>query len=734
MVKRTITLYSQPGPQHKANWSLISGTLLVILIVFAALLGPQIAPHDPVEEHTIIRVNDQWITPPFKALEVPGYLLGSDMFGRDLLSRLLWGIGPTLAMVATVAAVRLFLGVYIGLLSGWFENNLGRVLTTLTSVALSLPVLIVALIAIAAIGVELGISAFIIGLSISGWAETAQVIREKTREIKREQYIEAGHALGASNAHNIFGHVLRHVMPMIWMRFAFEISNTLMLTASLGFLGYFIGGDVWIEVGDFVARKVSGKPELGQMLATSQSNLLEPWGMFAVGSTIFITVLGFNLLGEGLRRRLALNRAKKRTLYGWVLSEGIPWLDEKLRQPFKRWSKRSPWLAGATTLLVLSSVVALTRWITRPVQPDNVALPMPQHLWAMERHDPYGTFTTAKLGPQQPHILWTFEVDSFFDGGPAIDQDGNLYLGARDTAFYALNPAGQVLWNTTMPTSTVGTPALSDSSILYVSDVEGGINALSLKGELLWRHVPDIQRKPANGPIIGPDGTIYSGFGSNLQAVAADGTPRWHTATPYGYHETPPLLSADGRWLIREDLVVDAQSGTVIEWPTLEGIDALTTGADGQQYLLSGDVIMRWNYTDDDVEITQSAMWDSQVFTFFEPHFFGAHTDNTLWLLYTSNNNNTQVWLHPDGKLINMARAPISQRSTLVGLDAQLTAYVCGNSQRGNLICAALGKSSPDPLWELDTETELRPQAGAVVPGRIYLTTKEGVLYAIGDE
>ena len=101
---------------------------------------------------------------------------------------------------------------------------------------------------------------------------------------------------------------------MLLMLFAFEISSTLMLTAGLGFLGYYIGGDVWVETDDFVARRISGSPELGQMLATSWVTLTKPWAMVVVGTTIFLTVLGFNLIGEGLRQNIGFAKIQRKGL------------------------------------------------------------------------------------------------------------------------------------------------------------------------------------------------------------------------------------------------------------------------------------------------------------------------------------------------------------------------------------------------------------------------------------
>ena len=147
-------------PRGKRNWPLIVGLFIVLTISILAIIGPTIAPQDPSEEHNISMIEGTWYIPPFD-IGTPGYPLGSDRFGRDLFSQLLWGIRPTMVMVFIVAIVRLFLGVIIGLSAGWFSGKTGRFLNSLIQVALALPVLLVALGAIAIVGVELGIWAFI---------------------------------------------------------------------------------------------------------------------------------------------------------------------------------------------------------------------------------------------------------------------------------------------------------------------------------------------------------------------------------------------------------------------------------------------------------------------------------------------------------------------------------------------------------------------------------------------
>lgn len=153
-LQRKNQIESDATPRVKGIWPLIVGLFIVLTISILAIIGPTIAPKDPSEEHNISMIEGTWYIPPFD-IGTPGYPLGSDRSGRDLFSRLLWGIRPTMVMVFIVAIVRLFLGVIIGLSAGWFSGKTGRFLNSLIQVALALPVLLVALGAIAIVGVEL---------------------------------------------------------------------------------------------------------------------------------------------------------------------------------------------------------------------------------------------------------------------------------------------------------------------------------------------------------------------------------------------------------------------------------------------------------------------------------------------------------------------------------------------------------------------------------------------------
>src|SRR5688500_6076571 len=266
------------------NWALWLGLVLVALVALVALVGPDVAPRDPLQETFIIEdFTGTWVKPPFKPFAVPGFLLGSDTFGRDLFSQLLWAVRPTLTLVLTAAALRLTAGLVVGLVAGWSHGRVGRLAGSAISGARSVPVLFVALFVITLLGVRYGVWAFILGLVLTGWADTARVLAEHTRGIKQRPYVEAARALGSSDSQLLYRHVLPQVMPLVWTMLAFEVSSALLATAALGFLGYFINS-VWLPLGDWTGIRASGQPELGQLLATGFEMRASPWTMVMAGS------------------------------------------------------------------------------------------------------------------------------------------------------------------------------------------------------------------------------------------------------------------------------------------------------------------------------------------------------------------------------------------------------------------------------------------------------------------
>jgi ABC-type dipeptide/oligopeptide/nickel transport system permease subunit len=777
-------------PRRNANWSLIIGAALVFIVAFLSVLGPAIATGDPLKETVIIKVGDKWVKPPFSPLEVPGFPLGSDQFGRDLYSRILYAIQPTMVMVAIVALVRLFWGTLIGLGAGWSSGRMGRLLDILISGALAVPVFMIVLGVIAILGAAGGnllalaqalkapqailaalkdssnsmidqILPFVVGFSINGWGETARIVREQTQAVRGQLYIEAAHAMGASSGRIVKQHVLRQIMSMVWMLFAFEISSTLMVTAGLGFLGYYIGGDVWIEVADFVSRRVSGTPELGQMLATSWSTLTEPWPMVLTGTVIFLAVLGFNLFGEGLRVRLSPENINRNSVFARMKRGINSWTEEYVSYPlgsFLRQHTAAAVLGGFLLLALVSGGIWLKSILSAPPDVSGVVIEAPGgHLWSGELGEPYGTRSKQAPGPApaDPSVLWHYQDEIGLAGGVAVSQDGMIYVGSEQNLLIALNPDGTLAWESHLDQLPVGAPALGADGTIYVTDEGAGLTAFNPQGVQLWHYQPEQAGKPTRGPLSAEDGSIYylledAQRGDTLIALAADSSMRWSTPTGTKAADTTLRLSLDGAVVYAKNLIVSTETGEILEKnlptaadPVLSGREQYFTGADLQNYLLAGHTVMRWGNKGGDFALLQTTEWNYLTLGYGRNATFpidaGASRDQKIWLFYTGRYGGTTViWLEPAGEVIGISTPPFSRNSVMASLDSQNIAYICGREyDTGNQPppkCMAYRLGSAQAEWEIGLEGSLgEVLAAALAGGKLYVVTQDGFLFVVGD-
>ena len=746
-------------PQRRRNWPLILGSFLFLIIVFLGIAGPSLAPRDPLEENLIIRVKDKWEVPPFEIF-TPGFPLGSDEFGRDLLSRLLWGIRPTMIMVLIVAGVRLFLGSIIGLTAGWSNGQLGRALDSVIEGALSIPVLLVALGAIAVVGVELGVWAFIIGLSVTGWVETAQQVREQTRITKGQIYVEAAHALGASNHQIVAGHVLKQITPMMVMLFAFELSSTLMTTAGLGFLGYYIGGDVWVNVSDFVARRISGTSELGQMLATSWVRLTEPWAMVAVGSTIFTAVLGFNLLGEGFRQTMNLAAVRRRGLVARVSQRANFWLEQNVWYPLSIITRKPAVKAAVGGMIVLAVSIATGRWLWPQIQsqlagqervPTQLVAQNPgtsgqNQATAGGRATPDSSETqpaiqTPEAQQLEAQVAWEFVDEAGFKGGPVLAPgEDQFFIASAGGTFYAFNFEGEMQWQTEMPAGAIGAPALSADGTLYISDNDGGLAAAAPGDGLIWHFQSEAGSQGVAAPVLARDGrafyTVISGSKGFVQAVSPQGEGLWATQAETPSFYEAPRVSADERFVFLKNDVFDAQTGDLLKFESDLKILRYFPGQDGRDYLLAGNNVINWQLNGNTVEVVDIAEWGTGSRSeAVAPSQVGVRQDGTAWLFYTTPGGNSSiVWVTLEDEFVGNNRLAPS-RGQMIAMRDDLTAYICGGKSFNEEFthCGAVTPDGHDPLWELQLGNHGPVQGGFWKDGKLILSTLDGTLFAIDE-
>ena len=255
------------------------GLGIVVALVLAAVFAPLLAPADPLAQDLARRLQPQGS---------PGYLLGSDELGRDILSRLLYGARVTLYIVALVVVTAPVFGLIVGTVAGYAGGWVDTILMRMTDVFLAFPRLILALAFVAALGP--GIGNAVLAIALTSWPPYARIARAETLTIRQSDFIAAIRLQGASPTRIVVGHVMPLCLSSVIVRVTLDMAGIILTAAGLGFLG--LGAQPPL-------------PEWGAMISTGRQFILDQWWVAAMpGLAIFTVSLGFNLLGDGLRDAL----------------------------------------------------------------------------------------------------------------------------------------------------------------------------------------------------------------------------------------------------------------------------------------------------------------------------------------------------------------------------------------------------------------------------------------------
>lgn len=716
----------------RKNIPLILGILITGFTILLAIAGPSLAPKNPLEEKRVLQIEGGgFLTAPYPPFKVPDYPLGSDSHGRDVLSQILWALRPTLMLVGYVALLRLTIGTVIGLLAGWHNNRFGKAVNGFISAALSMPTLMVAL-AVVALTIDWRPWGFVLGLVITGWADSARLVREQTRITREQLFVEASRALGQSNFEIVVNHILRQVLPFVWMLLTFEISSTLLVTAGLGFLGYYVGGEVWVWISDTAAARLSGMPELGQMLSGVNEDIYtSPWKLFASGTLIFITVLGFNLLGEGLRR-IANAGAPSSRLF--EIFNRLRWrADETYLTPLKEKMRARPLASAFVIIALVTSAGFAINQARMVIQPQAKASPIPGgHLWSGQWRDPSASMWMNAAGVESPQVQWTFSDASGLVGGPAVSADGSVYLLSTNGTLHSLADDGSVNWSISLPAGGVGTPALDADGNIYASDSSGGLSSVTPDGTLRWYFQVDESFEATSGPVVGESGTIYYVVIGDLRAVSPDGELLWSTTAINRRFSAAPILSPDEQFIFMRNTALNTKTGEIMEFPELPTIEQFIVGMNGLLYSRFENKVIGWEYVDGEAQIFTRMEWSRTAFFGFAG-IVGVFPDGSMWLHFNSEyEDSTLLWLDKEGNMINNARIAL-RPSAFAGMDEDFVSYICG-SRRGKVECVAIEKGQNTTKWNLPLEDGSMVSGLALVPERLYVSTSEGFFYAIGNE
>ena len=251
------------------------GAILCLLVVVGALFAPWLSPFDPNDQNIIDRLQ-----PPGGA-----YLFGTDSFGRDVLSRILWGARISLIVAVTSIAAAIVVGGTIGMISGYVGGRIDMFVTQTMDVLLSFPSLILGLIVVALLGPEL--INLVFAIALTAIAPFARIARAPVLSLKERAFIEAGRALGYSHTRILFVHVLPNIMSEVLVMGSLWMATAVRTEASLSFIGLGV------------------KPPTatwGGMMREGFENILDaPWLSVWPGLAILVLVLGLNMIGDGLR-------------------------------------------------------------------------------------------------------------------------------------------------------------------------------------------------------------------------------------------------------------------------------------------------------------------------------------------------------------------------------------------------------------------------------------------------
>ncbi|MEX6507584.1 ABC transporter permease [Jiella sp. M17.18] len=256
------------------------GLAIILVTVCGAIFAPYLTPFDP---------NDQM----FDGLTLEGapmppgakFLLGTDLLGRDLLTRILYGARTSLIIGIVANGVALVIGSLVGITAGFFRGWIGTVLMRFTDLMMAFPALLLAICLAAVLSPSLWIVALVIALV--NWVQTARVIYTETSSLSRREFVEAERSIGASTPRILFRHILPHLLPTIIVWGTLGISTTVLLEATLSYLG------------------VGVQPPTaswGNIIFENQTYFqAAPWLVFFPGAAILALALAFNLVGDAMR-------------------------------------------------------------------------------------------------------------------------------------------------------------------------------------------------------------------------------------------------------------------------------------------------------------------------------------------------------------------------------------------------------------------------------------------------
>ncbi|WP_027410683.1 ABC transporter permease [Anoxybacteroides tepidamans] len=276
--EESVSLWKEGWRSFKKNKIALVGTGIVLFFILLAIFAPLLAPYGINEQNLSLR------------LQAPSkeHLFGTDDFGRDILSRVIYGARISLWVGFFSVLGSVIVGSLLGIVAGYYGRWIDGIISRIFDIMLAFPSILLAIGIVAVLGPSLQNA--LIAIAVINIPNFGRLIRSRVLSIKQEEYIMAARAIGMSDARILFHHILPNSMAPIIVQGTLAIATAIIEAAALGFLG--LGAQ-------------PPNPEWGTMLASSKDFLTQaPWTMVFPGLAIMLTVLGFNLMGDGLRDAL----------------------------------------------------------------------------------------------------------------------------------------------------------------------------------------------------------------------------------------------------------------------------------------------------------------------------------------------------------------------------------------------------------------------------------------------
>lgn len=262
----------------------VFGGLLVLGLVLIAIFAPYIATHDPYEQDILARLS----LPVFMDGGSWDHWLGTDQLGRDLFSRIVYGARISLTVGISAVVVSAVIGCVMGLLAGYFGGWIDGVVDFSVNAMLAFPFILLAMTLVIVLGASM--QNVIIALGLSNWPIFARVARIETRKLREQEFVIAARAQGLSNRRIIFKHILTNLVAAILVIATVEVARSIIRETFLSYLGLGVQAP---------------QPSWGLMLAEGRAYILTVWWLSTLpGVAIFLSCLGINLVGDGLRDML----------------------------------------------------------------------------------------------------------------------------------------------------------------------------------------------------------------------------------------------------------------------------------------------------------------------------------------------------------------------------------------------------------------------------------------------